>query len=531
MNHTSKQLKQDSESAKKITNASTIPVFSDQRVSATTQLKQQQMMHSAHPINVIHQKSAEKNEPRKQGLIQPAVQMKAGISVNSPIVQLNKTGVGALIGGGIGAVGFLAGPVVGAITTTAGAAIGGMIGNYLTEPQKPAEPQDFGKFPANKNIDPDKVGEENNGIRELQEEQKRPDDVPPAQNYRLAMHKLHNVILVLEKADRSPEKNQSPDTAKLREKIVAVQKKAKDHAKHYKAGMRDLTSNEQEDNLKETYINGMDELTRELTNHTLEGENVIKKHGYLDGKGSLEEEGTNLWRDQWLKTKRAVDIALTSLWGGWKNTLKAVAKTNKGDKSANTAPNQQSWEQRINNENWDIFYGGSLMKGYKGPPKQNTRFLSSNFDVDANMDAPAVAEFLINEKGKKVDRGQLDPRGSGTRIEDMDKAMDAEVKKELVNGGLVPNAEAANKIISEEFETRVNAPGTLGAAANEEVDRSSDEQRVRDKLTGVRKLDPNKMLVIGNNLHAIGLLKDGSLDARPLTKQEIIQVETIIDAA
>jgi hypothetical protein len=295
--------------------------------------------------------------------------------------------------------------------------------------------------------------------------------------------------------------------------------------------MRNLASNETEDNLKAIYVNGMDQLAQELANHTDEGENVIKKHGYLDGKGTLEKEGTDLWRTQWLKTKTAVDTALTSLWKGWRSTLKAVAKSNKGDASPNTPQNQQNWEQRINNENWDIFYGGSLMKGYKGPPKQNTRFLASNFDVDANMDAPAVAEFLINTKGKKVDRGQLDPAGSGTRIEDMDSAMDIEVKKELVNSGVVPDAETANKIVSEEFETRVNAPDTLGDAAKIEVIRSSEEQRVRDKLTGVRKLHPEKMTAIGNELIAAGLFKDNSLDARPLATPEIVRVEAIIDAA
>ncbi|WP_238582279.1 eCIS core domain-containing protein [Cellvibrio sp. OA-2007] len=465
---------------------------------------------------------------QKQGRVQPTMQMKAGVpvnddagleheadvmgakalqlksidiqtnktsTINSPTAQLVDDDEGEEIEGGIGAQGFRFGT------------------------------KDFGKFSANEEIDPDQIGEENNGIRELQEDQMRPDDVPQHQEYRLAMHMLHDVIMVLE--DRGPDPE--VDTAVLRQMMVDLQSEAKGHAKTYKSAMRNVTSNETQDNLQQNYLGDMDDLARDLLLLATHGKKIIEDRGYLEEGESLKETGTELWRERWLQTKGAVDRAITRLWRWWRNTLKAVAKNHKGDASPNTPGNQRNWEQRIDNENWEIFYGGSLMKGYKGPPKQNTRFLASNFDVDANMDAPAIAEFLINERGKKVDRGQLDPAGAGTRIEDMNKAMDTEVKRELVESEIVENEQEANEIVSEEFETRVNAPDTLGNAARVEVIRSSEEQRVRDKLTGVRKQHPERMIYIGYRLGA--LLQDEALVMRPLTAREIEDVEDAIDRA
>ncbi|NKB82118.1 MAG: hypothetical protein GKS05_09575 [Nitrospirales bacterium] len=243
-------------------------------------------------------------------------------------------------------------------------------------------------------MDPDVIGEAQGGIRQIAPKDTRPDDVPLQQNYRVAMHKLHNVVLVLENADRSNERVQSPSTEKLRAKMVDIQSRAKILAKAYKSSMRNLTSNADVAGLQLTYSNGMDALVIEITNHTREGEDVINKHNYLNGS-TLKNKGTGLWCTRWLKTKRAVDSALTSLWGTWKGMLKTIAKSNKGDNSTD-----QQWDSRVGREKWKIFYGGSLMKGYKGPPKQNTRFLASYFDVDANMDAPAIAEYLIKKREK-----------------------------------------------------------------------------------------------------------------------------------
>ena len=224
--------------------------------------------------------------------------------------------------------------------------------------------------------------------------------------------------------------------------------------------------------------------------------------------------------------KNAVDTALTSLWSGWRGTLKTKAK---GNVSGGMDP--AAWGRLIDAEKWAIYYGGSLAKGYKGPPKQNTRFLESEFDVDANMDAPAVARYLITEKHNTVDRGQLSPKNAAeTGVGGMDKAMDKEVKKELLKAGAAPNAEGVDKIVSEEFETRVNAPENLGGAATDEVQRSIDEQSVRDTLTGLRATDVQKLAEIHQALDADGLCENGSLVARVLTAEEIETVREAIEA-
>ncbi|NKB82119.1 MAG: hypothetical protein GKS05_09580 [Nitrospirales bacterium] len=113
----------------------------------------------------------------------------------------------------------------------------------------------------------------------------------------------------------------------------------------------------------------------------------------------------------------------------------------------------------------------------------------------------------------------------------MDKAMDKEVKKELLKAELASDMAGINKIVSEEFETRVNAPANLGGTAAVEVTRSSEEQRVRDKLTNVRTNHPNKMQGIGVALGHVGLFNNNTLDSKVLTSPEIIQVEQIVDAA
>ena len=61
MSYTSKQARQ--ELTQKSANTIITPTFSDQRASSAVQLKQQQIMHSAHSPNVIQQLSAEEDEP------------------------------------------------------------------------------------------------------------------------------------------------------------------------------------------------------------------------------------------------------------------------------------------------------------------------------------------------------------------------------------------------------------------------------------------------------------------------------------
>jgi hypothetical protein len=502
-----------------------------------------------------------------QGRVKPTMQMKTGVPVNDdkeleheadvmgqralqrhargdnrtlPVLagalQLTKKGaavgalglgaIGAGIGATVGSLGFSLGPL-GVLTTGVGAFVGGaiaavaggLLGHHMTEPT------DFAKGGTNTAINPDVVGEEDGGIRVVDPAEARPDDVPLMQGYRLAMHKVHNVALVLEEANKNDGKKMGKSSAAaLNKKMSDIQKEAKNLAKTYKAEMRNLSNRARVAVLRDGYVKGLERLTLELNGVYAEEFFTLRRQGYKKMAGNIQTEGPSLWRTQWLKTKRAVDTAITGLWGTWKEALKLRAITNKGDNLPNSPVNIQNWRNQVNGENWRISYGGSLAKGYKGPPKQNTRFLASNFDVDANMDAPAIAEYLINVRHKTVDRGQLDPRGANTDIEQMDTAMDLAVKDGLVSAGIAPNLAAANSIVSEPFETRVNAPANIGHGANAEVTRSANEQAARDRLTSVRNTHPQLIPAIHRVLHGHGLLVNNSLTPNVLTAGQITTV-------
>jgi len=391
----------------------------------------------------------------------------------------------------------------------------------------PIQLRDFGKFPSKDTIDVDKVGEEEGGIRLVPEESARPDDVPLVLPYREAMHRLHNAVLILEKADRSGEPDPAPSTSVLRVFIVKIQSDAKGLAKNFKKKMRDLTKDTSVDTLKDEYIEGMEALAASVNEQAEIGEAAIGTHGYLAADTTLKEEGTTLWRDRWLKAKLAVNNAMTGLWRKWKGFLKKSAADNNPE-----GVDPLGWKARIPGEDWDLFYGGSLAKGYKGPPKQHVRFLASKFDVDANMDAPAIAEYLIS-KGEKVDRGQLDPeKYPETRVKKMDGEMDKAVKVNLVSEGLAKDATEVNDMISEPFETRVNASEALTGDAGVEVKRSMDEQDVRDLVTNMRHTDPHKLAVILDKLKDTDLVADGHLqDTRTFEDHEIALIARAVAEA
>lgn len=56
----------------------------------------------------------------------------------------------------------------------------------------------------------------------------------------------------------------------------------------------------------------------------------------------------------------------------------------------------------------DVTYIGSLARGYKGPPKQHVRFDPASFDVDANLDAPVLADYAKSKLHlKRIEVGFL----------------------------------------------------------------------------------------------------------------------------
>lgn len=383
-------------------------------------------------------------------------------------------------------------------------------------------PPDYAQYNTNKKVDPDVIGEKKGGIREIDQKAARPDDVPLHQAYRLAMHRLHDSVLIMEALGDAPK---GYDPKMIRASMVSVQKRAKQAAKDFKADMRDLSSKTTKEDLQKKYKLRMDRLSIFMIMMLMPIAQWLAKKGLKTPK-DVKGVGETLWRQRWLTTKKAVDTAMDAQWGSWKPGLKMLAKYNQGVPSMKPSV----WAAQVDKEKWGLYYGGSLMKGYKGPPKQNTRFLASSFDVDANMEAPSIAEYLINVKKKKVDRGQLDPAGVNTGIELMDKAMDKQVKAEMVKAKLVKDTSEADEVVSEPFETRVNATN-VGIDASKEVHRSKAEQDARDWLTSVRKDHPERMPFIDWMLKNVGLEKDGSLTPDVLTPDQIVQILVIVKKA
>jgi hypothetical protein len=87
--------------------------------------------------NIFQFQQKTHGKENNSNLSEHTFQGKLADSEPKAVLQLNKTGasVGALVGGGLGALGFFAGPLVGSITTLAGAAIGSAVGNFLSGQQ------------------------------------------------------------------------------------------------------------------------------------------------------------------------------------------------------------------------------------------------------------------------------------------------------------------------------------------------------------------------------------------------------------
>lgn len=328
------------------------------------------------------------------------------------------------------------------------------------------------RFGPNYNIDPDVVGGEN-GVTEIPEEFQRPDDVERHIPYRAAIHKLQDMYFYLDEIKKA---RFLPGI--LNRKILRYQDRAKVYAKDFKKDKRDL--GEQNKSLaKQTYVKKMDDLTVEINEDF---------QFYVDNGYVMEDqdfvESKNIWRERWKAILGVVEDVLKMLWPRWRNILKETVGGFEGY-DRNT----------VQQENWQLSFGGSLGKGYKGPPKQNVRFITTRFDVDANMDADSLANYLLITKDRKVDRGtiKVEDADDETRVKEMDAEMDAGIKGELVAKELATE-ETVETMVSEPFETIINtSESKLHGTALDEWTRSDREQKLRDKITRLNGTNPGKI--------------------------------------
>lgn len=371
-------------------------------------------------------------------------------------------------------------------------------------------------------LQPDQIGGEH-GTREISEDAQRPDDVPVVKSYRLAIHRLHDVILLLPKNTRYVANSDAAENT-----LAEIMSKAKSLAKDYKTAIRTITGNANKE-AKNTY--------REEMNKLAELANNASKQMNPHASAIDAAKGENKWREQWVATRTAVNNAIRIGWGTWQPKLKESTKAktkSEYQKAKLTKKNAEKRADGIDAEAWNISYGGSLAKGYKGPPKQQVRFMKNWFDVDASMVAPALAELMIND-GAKVDRGQVHPGEQDTHIKSMDKAMHSLIVTNMVEKDVAPSEPEAEALITEPFETFVNTDGVTGIATTE-VERSSNEQEQRDRLTAwINKRRGQSMLNLKSEIAAelekasLKNAQDGGLITRALTPEEVEKLENIID--
>lgn len=124
MSYISKQSAKNSEPDQKMTNTTVVPAFSDQRSSTAAQLKQQQIMHLAHPTAAVQQLQA-KNEEPLQGEFESekSTQLQVASSHSGPQVISRKTilqaGGAGIVEGGATAIPSATGPTSGKQYTAA----------------------------------------------------------------------------------------------------------------------------------------------------------------------------------------------------------------------------------------------------------------------------------------------------------------------------------------------------------------------------------------------------------------------------
>jgi Domain of unknown function (DUF4157) len=263
----------------------------------------------------------------------------------------------------------------------------------------------------------------------------RPDDAPVVERFRRVYSQLDNLAIYLE--HNHPEEYVKAEEkfgmGRRREIVRAVKAKTKE----YKEKFRDLDNLDidADSNDFELFV---EEQAAEIQNiaRLVQGYMTSKLH--TDPK-EIQGEGEEIWKEKWLKAVLQINTILSHLWPDTQKTLNAWITKQKGIKAKYPVGK--------------LTYIGSLAKGYKGPPKQHIRFDVSDFDVDANVDAPSLAEYAMRHDKLTPDRGGIFSRNTTIRplIEFADAA-----QKEMVTrvDGIQDNPDDL-------FDVKIDANETL----------------------------------------------------------------------
>ncbi|MEU7581736.1 DUF4157 domain-containing protein [Streptomyces sp. NPDC041068] len=307
-----------------------------------------------------------------------------------------------------------------------------------------SEFEEFGNTHRNAAVDPDATGEEV-GVHMAGA---RVEDAPIVDRFRHAFNQLESWCTHLRK--------ESPDTYDAAAKKYDLEmrhrftKEIKARTKQYKAAFRDLNNDlyamEAEKVEFELFVEERaDELRAQL--------GQLSQAYARPGSGTREIHDAvteDDWRKTWHERITQVNIVIGSIWPEYEKQLDAWIQRNSHIR--NKAPVGK------------LEYIGSLAKGYKGPPKQHVRYIPEDFDVDANLYAPALAEYAQRVDKLTPDRERV--FGRNTTIKPLIAFAD-KVQKELVS-----RIEGIADDPSDLFDVAIHAPETIVQKEERELDEA-----------------------------------------------------------
>ena len=222
-------------------------------------------------------------------------------------------------------------------------------------------------------------------------EGRRPEDAPIVDRFRVIYNLLDSWILVLEQ--RRPDLLEEAEKRFTLSRRHTITAEVKAQTKAYKETFRDMDNDQAFLPLEQKFIEFVDERIDTLQDmvRTLSQWATSKQAG-IDPK-TVSAQGTEIWRAQWQQRIAMVNTLIDALWPTAEKDLERWA-----DKQTTIKTKLPIGQ---------LEYIGSLAKGYKGPPKQHVRFNPEDFDIDANLTAPSLAEYALRHDKLTPDRGRI----------------------------------------------------------------------------------------------------------------------------
>ncbi len=191
---------------------------------------------------------------------------------------------------------------------------------------------------------------------------------------------------------------------------------------------------------------------------------------------NVEKAGTNLWRQKW---QDAIFRVNTIMMAEWKIHKRSIEDWLQRQNKIREQQQQEPFGGTIEN----LSYIGSTATGYKGPPKQHIRFNPKDFDVDANLNAPPLAEYAMNVDGIKPDKNRIFSRN--TTINPLKTFCD------VMEQRLIKEVPGIQKDPNDKFDVAIIAQNTL------EQQQLQDDQ---EKLWKLRKIYPSRFEELGEQI-------------------------------